>query len=365
MVDPELEPGPRWAGSPPSAEKPFQVTVRAAELTQLPRQEEIEFEEEEVPLSLEEIEAAYLAALETAELVDHAVTEAVSGAVTESPDEEPLDDSGEIELADPEHGSAELQLENDISESEPESALIQPKHFTTEEHSASAGELKELPAHDESNSDAEDRLSAQEEVPIQEDSPPGKAASAERSPDYLAADDDEERPITTREVVEALLFVGGEPLPTKKILDLVGGSLKTEQLENILAEMNATYLNEGRPYEVRLQTGGYVLSLREEFESVRSRAFGQGPKEVKLAQDALEVLALVAYQQPATREALEEMGRPNLSPILRQLLRRQLICLERHEGEAEAQYRTTPRFLSLFGLQSLDDLPQAGDFNFK
>jgi segregation and condensation protein B len=94
--------------------------------------------------------------------------------------------------------------------------------------------------------------------------------------------------------------------------------------------------------------------------------YGLGPKDVKLSQDALEVLALVAYQQPVTRVDVEATGKPNAAALLRQLLRRELIRLERGDGSADdVRYFTTSRFLQLFGLASLDDLPRAEDVVFK
>jgi len=295
------------------SDKPFQVVVRQPVAPPSPVEAEAQFELDEEPLSLDEIEAAYLRALENAELIDDVTEEAIveagefthSSAEEEMPIwEEPVDEAGIGESVAPE-------LKDFVS--------LEPEDLVTDK-------------------------------PVV---------------DFLTSDDSEPRPLGTEQVLEALLFVGGEPLATKKLLDLLGGSTTAEQLDETLTRLNTRYLTEGRPYEIRLQTGGYVLQLREEFEAVRSRAFGHGPKDVKLAQDALEVLALIAYRQPASKEELEEMGRPNLGPILRQLLRRQLVSLERREEEDVARYRTTPRFLGLFGLQSLHDLPQAGDFNFR
>ena len=173
---------------------------------------------------------------------------------------------------------------------------------------------------------------------------------------------DEEEPLSPAQVVEALLFVGGDPLPAKKMGDVLGGRFSHEQVDELVADLNTRYARQTRPYEIRLIEGGYQLSLRPEFESVRRRVYGQGPKEVKLAQDALEVLAFVAYRQPVTKQAVEETERKNVGGILRQLLRRELLTIERGENET---YHTTPRFLQLFGLASLDDLPRAADFDFK
>lgn len=108
------------------------------------------------------------------------------------------------------------------------------------------------------------------------------------------------------------------------------------------------------------------MELRQSFESVRNRVFGFGPKEVKLSRDALEVLALVAYRQPISPDEIEQIGKPKPGGVLRHLLRRELVAIERGEsGRTDVRYTTTPRFLRLFGLSRLDELPQAEDVDFK
>jgi len=286
-------------------DNPFQVVVKPAvipaESDPLP-----EPDADDISLSLDEIEAAYLRALENADFLE------------------------------PSEGG-EFETENSETDTP-----VEPL------------ETLEAPV-----------LPGADETPAGEVDSPAPASLPASSRDYLETGDDGPPPISEEQVLEALLFVGGEPLSTKKLLEVLGGSHSLEHLDSLLLSLNTHYLAEGRPYEIRLQTGGYVLQLREEFEAVRNRVYGHGPRDVKLAQDALEVLALIAYRQPATQPELEEMGRPNLGPILRQLLRRQLISLERSPEEETPRYRTTPRFLGLFGLQSLDDLPQAGDFQYK
>jgi segregation and condensation protein B len=170
---------------------------------------------------------------------------------------------------------------------------------------------------------------------------------------------------TPRQVLEALLFVGGEPLTGKRLADLLGGGFNHDQVDELIAEINRRYFDEGRPYEVRLAEGGYRLELLSEFEPVRSRVYGQGPRDVKLSQDVLEVLAFIAYRQPIDQIGIEETGKSNAGAILRQLLRRELISLERVGDDEPIRYRTTRRFLELFGLRDIEDLPQPDDLMFK
>ena len=172
--------------------------------------------------------------------------------------------------------------------------------------------------------------------------------------------------VTPGQVIEAALFVGGGPLTTKKLSTLLSGENKKETVEQTLEELNQQYANEDRPYEIALVEGGYRMRLRSDFERIRNKVFGLGPKEVRLSQESLEVLALVAYRQPISRQQIEAAGKENSGGVVRQLLRRELIAIERDEKRRkDIKYKTTSRFLSLFGLGSLDELPQADELSFR
>lgn len=186
------------------------------------------------------------------------------------------------------------------------------------------------------------------------------AAQSENKPDPIP------QRVTARQVIEAAIFVGGDPLTSKKLCYMLKGDYDLDAVERAIEDLNLQYVDEARPYEIRLGEGGYRMVLREEFERIRNRVFGIGPREVKLSQDVLEVLALVAYRQPITPEEIEDLGKAKPGPLLRQLLRRELISLERDtENRKRVTYSTSKRFLSLFGLGSLDELPQADELAFK
>jgi segregation and condensation protein B len=171
---------------------------------------------------------------------------------------------------------------------------------------------------------------------------------------------------TARQVLEACLFVGGKPLTSKALGQLLRDEFAQDVIEETLEALNRQYAEEGRPYEIRLAEGGWQLALRREFERVRHRVYGLGPKEVKLSQDALEILAVVAYHQPVSAEDVVALGKPSAGSVLRQLLRRELVAIERGEGgRNDVKYRTTRRFLELFNLEDLEDLPQAEAIAFK
>jgi segregation and condensation protein B len=172
--------------------------------------------------------------------------------------------------------------------------------------------------------------------------------------------------LSPRQVIEACLFVGGVSLTSARLASVLRGDYTASIVEETIDSLNAQYQREGRPYSIQLGEGGYRLGLNDEFERLRHKIYGLGPREVRLSQDVLEVLAIVAYQQPVTDDDLKDLDRSSSNGTLRQLLRRDLIAVQRPTEDPKAiQYRTTSRFLSLFGLKSLDDLPRPEDLSFK
>jgi segregation and condensation protein B len=162
-------------------------------------------------------------------------------------------------------------------------------------------------------------------------------------------------------VVEALLFVGGAPLTVARACEAIRG-LTQEQFMEAIDGLNWEYRTEGRPYSIQTRNGGYVLALRPRYRGVVERLQG-GPREARLSPAAIDVLALVAYRQPATKQEIDSLRGVDSGALLRQLVRRGLIAVAQR-GDAqqrEVSYGTTPRFLDLFQLRSLDDLPQTQD----
>ncbi|MFM7055428.1 MAG: SMC-Scp complex subunit ScpB [Planctomycetota bacterium] len=175
------------------------------------------------------------------------------------------------------------------------------------------------------------------------------------------------RRVTPREVIEAAIFVGGDvALTARRLASLIGHDVDSRVAVSLIDQLNQVYSREQRPYEIRLQEGGYRLELREEYQEVSARTFGLGPRDVRLSPDALEVLAFVAWNQPVDAESLKVIDRPALQGILRQLIRLQLVRIQRTGSRrSDITWETTPKFLQLFGLKSLADLPTSDVFSFK
>jgi segregation and condensation protein B len=168
----------------------------------------------------------------------------------------------------------------------------------------------------------------------------------------------EDTPPAPVRIVEALLFTGGAPLTAAQACEVIRG-LTPEQFQQAIDTLNQDYRRQGRPYAIQAQGQGHVLTLRPRYRKVIDRLYG-GTREARLSPAAIDVLALVAYRQPATRQEVDSLRGAESGALLRQLVRRGLITVVQRGDAAqrEVAYGTTPRFLELFGLSSLEDLPR-------
>jgi segregation and condensation protein B len=159
-------------------------------------------------------------------------------------------------------------------------------------------------------------------------------------------------------VVEALLFTSDSPLPAARIAELA--ELPGERaVEDAVAALNARYQRDGAAFHIEALAGGYQMLTRPEFHGVVARLL-RDRSDSRLSQAALETLAIVAYRQPILRADVEAIRGVACGEVLRGLLERQLIKIA---GRAQVigrpmLYGTTRRFLEVFGLESLEDLPK-------
>jgi segregation and condensation protein B len=165
-------------------------------------------------------------------------------------------------------------------------------------------------------------------------------------------------PPPIKRIVEALLFVGGPPLTAERACEHIRG-LTVEAFTEAVEVLNHDYRSQSRPYRIQSRDQGHELSLLPRFRPVVDRLYGSD-KEARLSPAALDVLALVAYRQPVTRQEVESLRGADSAGVLRQLVRLGLAAIQRGEG-GQASYNTNAKFLKLFELASLEDLPRTQD----
>ena len=280
-----------------------------------------------------------------------------------------MTDSSETQPQHPDHGtSARSTVESrDESSRQNEPRADQEAPFSDDPELAELDRLYRDALNIDTMEAVESDLGLVAET-LNNDSEPARSPESPRfrGSETPGNDDLDKSRLTPTRIIEAVLFVGGAPLKTKKLCSLLAGEFDSEKMDRIIEDLNQCYSDERRPYEIRFGTGGYRMALRPEFERIRNRVYGLGPKDVKLSQEALEVLALVAYRQPITRQDVEALGKKNAGNLLRQLVRRELVAIRREEDDPKiVTYNTTSRFLQLFGLGDPSELPHADELSLK
>ena len=196
----------------------------------------------------------------------------------------------------------------------------------------------------------------EEEFPDDEEPPAEQDESDAENPDEI---------VSPLGILEAVLFVGNvenSPLTAKRIAALMRG-VSPREVDGLVVELNDQYRELEAPYEVVSHGAGYLLSIRDEYAGLRDRFYGS-VREARLSQAAVDILAVIAYGQPLTREEIDATrGQPS-GGVLSQLVRRQLLRIERpDEKPRRPKYYTTERFLKIMGLEDIAELPESQEFD--
>lgn len=155
--------------------------------------------------------------------------------------------------------------------------------------------------------------------------------------------------------LEAVLFAAGEPVSVAELADLL--QLDKPQVWELVSELKQSYEAESRGLMLREKAGCFQLVTKPVYYSI---LLGLGrKKEVKLTNASLETLAIVAFKQPVTRAEMEAIRGVKVDGVLNTLLDLGLVV---EAGRKKALgnpilYATTEKFLMVFGLNSLEELP--------
>jgi len=158
--------------------------------------------------------------------------------------------------------------------------------------------------------------------------------------------------------LECLLFVAAEPVPPGEIARAL--EVEEELAAAALEAFRLQYANGGGLQVVRV-AGGYQLRTRPEFSEVVAALLR--PAAQRLSRQALETLAIIAYEQPITQPEIDALRGVNSDGVIKTLTERELIA-EAGRKDAPGRpilYRTTDRFLLHFGLADLGELPRLED----
>jgi segregation and condensation protein B len=159
-----------------------------------------------------------------------------------------------------------------------------------------------------------------------------------------------------RRIVEAVILGSPEPISAQRVAAVIP-YCKPAKVKALVDALNKEYVVQGRAFEIDEVAGGYQFRTLPEYATYLQQIQPQRP--LRLSNAALETLAIVAYRQPVTRAEIENVRGVDAGPVVRSLLERKLVKLAGHKDVPGRPmlYGTTRRFLEVFGLDSLDDLP--------
>lgn len=159
-----------------------------------------------------------------------------------------------------------------------------------------------------------------------------------------------------KHIIESLIFVSGNPLSVEQIKSVVTEA-DTKEIRNCLTELIREYEERNGGFHLRHVAGAYQFRSRPEYRDYVTRLVQANP--LRLSKASLETLAIIAYKQPVIRSDIEHIRGVDCGGILRTLMEHKLIrVLGRKDIPGRPLiYSTTKRFLELFDLSSLRDLP--------
>jgi segregation and condensation protein B len=160
-------------------------------------------------------------------------------------------------------------------------------------------------------------------------------------------------------MVEALLFVSGDPLSLKELVKAT--EWDEDAVLEALEELRVRYQNSDSGLRIVAIDDGYQLATRPEYGETIGKLLA--PHANRLSKPALETLTIVAYRQPATAAEIEAIRGVSCDGVLKTLQDRELIT-EAGRKQTPGRpilYATTAAFLHYFGLSSLDELPALPD----
>ena len=158
--------------------------------------------------------------------------------------------------------------------------------------------------------------------------------------------------------IEAVLFLASSPVSEAELRGVfeVSGAELARAIEEL-----GEHLESGHGLVLKAMAGGWVLGTNPHFAEVLSRFRDTAQRgRVRLSRAAVETAAIIAYNQPVTRSDVEELrGGFRSERVIETLLGHELIRIagRKKASGSPLLYRTTPRFLEVFGLEAIADLP--------
>ena len=158
-------------------------------------------------------------------------------------------------------------------------------------------------------------------------------------------------------IVEGLLYVQGDlGLTIEQVSDIL--EISNEEAKELILSLKQDYINEDRGLRINYLGNSFKLTTKEEHKEYFKKLL-ENPKNNTLSAQALETLAIIAYNEPITRIEIDEIRGVDSVYVIRRLLAKGLIkeCGKSDKPGHPILYKTTDEFLDYFGLSSKEDLP--------
>ena len=159
-------------------------------------------------------------------------------------------------------------------------------------------------------------------------------------------------------VLEALLFLSPDPVPVGELSEACDAP--AEDVTDALAQLG--FALDGHGLQLREVAGGWTLATDPLAEEAARRLLSR-PRTPPLTPAQAECLSIVAYLQPVSRPEMARIRGVSSESAVATLLERGLIEESGRSQFGAVLYRTTPRFLKLFGLRELGELPDPGQWD--
>ena len=160
-----------------------------------------------------------------------------------------------------------------------------------------------------------------------------------------------------KSIIEAILFSAGRVVETKEIMAIL--ELSNEDVDSIMQNIKNEFEEQNRGIEIIKVENGYQMCSKKEYYDYIYPIFDNRAKP-SLSAAALETLSIIAYNSKITRAEIEQIRGVNSDGTIYKLLEYNLI---EEVGRLEAPgrptiYATTKEFLRMFGISSLEELPE-------
>lgn len=159
-------------------------------------------------------------------------------------------------------------------------------------------------------------------------------------------------------VLEGILFVvGDEGVTLKQVCEIL--NIDEEEAKRLLLELKSSYEKDDRGIRISYLGDAFKLTTKKEHKEYYQKLI-ENPDSNTLSGPALEILAIIAYNQPITRVEIDQMRGTQSSHMLRKLVAKGLVktCGKSTMPGRPNLYATTSEFLDYFGLSTINDLPK-------